>query len=562
MRLVLAVTAVLIAVVLSSAGTANAAVSCSYDGTHAVSVNMTANADPATIMVNLGAIQVNGSSCGAATVNNTNEIVVTGSAGAQNTAISLAGGDFVHSSGSGELQIKFSLKLSTGTDSLAVLGGTGDDTVRLGTNGINLNADSDIDVTLGSVEKIQLQDFLGGTNTFTANGGFGTGAVVPGIVGITGGPEDDTIVGGDGNDSLFANDGNDTIDGGAGSEFIIAGDGNDVISGGEDVDSITPGSGNDTVDGGPGNDSVFAGGFPDGNDTYSGGTGSDNLSYAVRGSAGIALSLDGVANDGRPGMETDNAMPDFEAVAGSQGPDVLVGSPGDETLDGGGGGDTVSGGAGDDSVFGGFLDAGIDTVNGGDGNDNISGGSGADQLNGDAGADSLSGDQGNDTEKGGRGPDQFNQAGTTLPDGSDFLQGGDGIDRVNYFGRTGNLTITLDNNANDGLPGEKDNVKADVENVFSGFGNDSITGSAGVNSINGADGDDTIKGLDGADVLSGDNDDDTITGGDGSDNMAGGFGADSFHALDGGTDIVTGGSDADTDTVLDSDPFDSLSQIP
>jgi len=44
--------------------------------------------------------------------------------------------------------------------------------------------------------------------------------------------------------------------------------------------------------------------------------------------------------------------------------------------------------------------------------------------------------------------------------------------------------------------------------------------------------------------------------------MYGGTGADKFHALDGGTDYVNGGTDADTDVVLDSDPFDSISLVP
>jgi Ca2+-binding RTX toxin-like protein len=562
MRIVLGATAALIAAVLSGAGTANAAVSCSYDGTHAVSVNMTANNDVADLAVAAGNIVVNATQCGTATVDNTSEIVMIGSSGAQIAFIDESGGNFVHSSGTGELEIKFSVKLSTGTDSLTVIGGPGDDAVHIGTLGMNLDGDTDIDVTLGSVERLGVTDFLGGTNTFTANGNFGTGSAWPNGVDLEGSTGDDTLSGGNGVDNITGNGGNDTMDGGASQDFLTGGDGNDVIDGGDDNDQIDGGADDDTLSGGPGSDTFSADPFPDGDDSIAGGDDVDSMSYSIRGSAGIAMNLDGVANDGRAGMETDNVMADVENLTGSQGPDTIDASAAQNIIDGQGGDDTLSGGASADLIFGGNFDSGVDTISGGDGDDTISGGDGADQVNGDNGADSVVGDQGNDTERGGRGNDSFQQVGTTAGDGSDVLIGGDGSDQVSYFPRQSGLTVTLDNNANDGLANEHDNVKADVEKVFGGAGDDTITGSAADNQLNGFNGNDTIDGGDGLDFLSGDIGDDTITGGDGADTMSGGSGADRFHALDGGTDFVSGGTDADTDTVLDSDPFDTLSQIP
>src|SRR5262249_35543232 len=150
------------------------------------------NNDFASIVVFAGGIQVGFAACGAATVDNTNEIVVTGAAGAQTFNINETGGYFVHSSGAGEREIKFTVKLSTGTDTVTVTGGSGDDTVRFGANGINLDGDSDIDVTFGSIERIAVGDAAGGTNTFTANGGSGTGAAWLTPTNFSGGPGNDT----------------------------------------------------------------------------------------------------------------------------------------------------------------------------------------------------------------------------------------------------------------------------------------------------------------------------------------------------------------------------------
>jgi Ca2+-binding RTX toxin-like protein len=561
-RLALATAPVVAAVGFLGAAPAGAAISCTYTpGNHTVTVQMTAQGDNANVRVSAGAILVDGSPCGSATVENTNTVTAAGAAGAQTLTIDESGGAFVHSSGAGEREIKFSANLLTGRDSVVVVGSPGDDIVRLGTGGINLDGDSDKDVTFGSVENVGIVDVLGGTNTLTANGGFGTSAPWPAAMNITGGPDSDTIVGGTSDDSLLGGTGPDTIGGTAGNDHINGGDADDVITGGEDDDVITGEKGNDTIVGGPGNDAIASSAFSDGNDSFAGGEDEDSISYSIRGNAGVSVSLDGVANDGRPGAEFDNVMPDVEDVYGSEGPDVIVGwAP--NVIDGFKDSDTISGGAGADLLSGGFDDAAADILNGGSGGDGLNGDDGPDQLNGDIGSDSLQGGPGNDVEKGGSGNDAFTQEGSDFSNGADIVQGDVGVDTVNYFGRTGDLTITLDNNANDGLAGEHDNVKPDVERIFSGFGNDTLTGSPADNTINGSAGNDTIKGGPGDDTLNGDQNNDTITGGDGIDTMNGGTGADSFHALDGGFDTVHGGFDADTDVVLDKDPFDSISGIP
>ncbi len=89
------------------------------------------------------------------------------------------------------------------------------------------------------------------------------------------------------------------------------------------------------------------------------------------------------------------------------------------------------------------------------------------------------------------------------------------------------LTVTLDDQANDGSAGENDNVRATVEAVsaetptFSdetlpdGTANDTLVGSAGINDLSGGLGNDRIDGGRGNDVLSGNAGDDTIDARDG-----------------------------------------------
>ena len=132
-----------------------------------------------------------------------------------------------------------------------------------------------------------------------------------------------------------------------------------------------------------------------------------------------------------------------------------------------------------------FGEAGNDSLHGGGGNDSINGGAGNDTLDGGLGADTLNGTEGNDT--------------------------------ATYADRTEDLTITAEGIANDGAPGEDDNVTTTVENIIGGSGNDSIVGNAANNLLLGGDGNDTLSGVKG---------DDTLDGQAGADNMSGGSGLD------------------------------------
>jgi Ca2+-binding RTX toxin-like protein len=308
------------------------------------------------------------------------------------------------------------------------------------------------------------------------------------------------------------------------------------------------------ADGGPGSDTLLGGAGPD---VLFGGSGADDVS----GAAGVDFVA---GNSGNPASDTE---PD--------GADQLDGGPGDdERIAGGPGDDRVAGGSGDDPNVDG--EEGSDVVIGGPGDDTVLGGPGPDSVDGGDGADEVDvpatdvvvNDRellGPDTLDGGAGDDRIGteRVGPFQPD---VVGGGAGVDSVAYAERVDSLTITLDGRANDGQPGEGDNVLANVERVNAGRESDTVIGSAGDEALDGGPGDDQIAGLDGddeldgtpgdggsdrldggrgRDVLRGGPGDDSVAGGDGDDRGSGGGGSDSV-AGDGGQDDVAGGPGFDS----------------
>jgi hypothetical protein len=171
-------------------------------------------------------------------------------------------------------------------------------------------------------------------------------------------------------------------------------------------------------------------------------------------------------------------------------------------------------------------------------------------------AAAIGGGAGNDVLHGGAG-------GTTFDGGAD-------VDTANYTDATTAVRISLDDDGGDGIlqpdgTAGYDNVFSTVENVATGSGNDTVTGSDAANDIRGGAGDDDlsggggadrIDGEDGFDVIRGDRGDDRLFGGNdadrlygGADNDAldGGAGEDSLVTIGGGQlDRSTGGSGLDT----------------
>jgi Ca2+-binding RTX toxin-like protein len=263
--------------------------------------------------------------------------------------------------------------------------------------------------------------------------------------------------------------------------FVGAGVEPTTLDGGVDDDQLTSTAGGDTLFGGPGDDSLSDAEDTGvgGDDLIDGGDGADTIRLGsgdddVRGGAGAdsvrmdagddTVRLDGLANDGRQG-ERKNIRSDLE------------------TVDGGLGGDTMFGNVSSNVLVG---DAGNDLIDGAGGNDVLQGGGGADDL-----------------------------------------LGGAGRDRATYVGAAAQR-VTLDGVRDDGAAGELDNVRADVEDVAAGAGDDELVGSRADNGLDGGAGNDRL------------------IGGGGVDAFSGGPGADAVFARDGLNERVDCGTEADT----------------
>ena len=76
---------------------------------------------------------------------------------------------------------------------------------------------------------------------------------------IYGGSGDDVVIAGDGNNTIYANDGLNRITTGKGNDVVYTGSGNEIVSTGAGDDLIYAGDGNNTISAGIGNDTVYVG---------------------------------------------------------------------------------------------------------------------------------------------------------------------------------------------------------------------------------------------------------------------------------------------------------------
>ncbi len=173
-----------------------------------------------------------------------------------------------------------------------------------------------------------------------------------------------------------------------------------------------------------------------------------------------------------------------------------------------------------------YGDDGADTLTGSDGQDYLLGGAGDDDCDAGAGNDYLYGYDGNDVLEGGLGMDKFYEL--TAANGGDTFIGGADKDTVYYNQRSNPISLTIGAGANDGESGELDDVGSDIENVYSGSGDDILIGNDGANILKGGGGNDNIEGGVGIDSLYGEGGDDVVNGGDGADKLFGGDGNDSL----------------------------------
>jgi Ca2+-binding RTX toxin-like protein len=516
--LVLACATVLAAVMANGIApqAASAAVACDHSGS-ALSVTMTVQADRATFLRGPnGEIEVNDAQCGTATVENVEEISVTGADGWQRVRIDLAGGPFASSSAQSDptiADIRFSIDLGAGSDGIDVVGTSSADTLVAGAGGINLDPDgldADVDVESTSVEGIAL-DGRGDNDTLSVAGDSVTGAPWPG------------------------------------SAYFVGGDGDDTLTGGPGVTGFEPRAGDDTVLAGDGTrDHIWLGGAPGplsvdlGAETATG-EGSDTV-------VGIEEVYGSPYDDELTGDDETNQLwgeDGADIIHGGGGLDYLLGDVGDDTLDGGAGSDRLYPSAGDDGVVGGEGAGDIDTISytdapggatvdlaagTGSGNgvdtiagieevlgspyaDVIEGGPANELLHGNGGDDVLSGRAGNDTLVGAGGADVL------VPGAdNDYVHAGydAGVkDTVSFEGSPTGVTVNL------------------FAGTASGEGTDAII------SI------ETVRGSGYSDVLKGGSSSETFVGGDGNDDLDGGDGDDVF--LPGtGNDTVDGGGGMNT----------------
>lgn len=175
------------------------------------------------------------------------------------------------------------------------------------------------------------------------------------------------------------------------------------------------------------------------------------------------------------------------------------------------------------------LDAGYDsyaTLHGRGGNDLLEGGRGHNALYGDGGNDTLLGGGGDDT-----------------------LVGGSGTDTIGYSSwdeawdePAPDIVVDL---AAGTSTGEGSDTLAEIENVTTEDGDDSIGGNDVANVLIAGAGDDVIHGLGANDQLEGESGEDLLHGGEGGDLLLGGEDNDSLYG-DAGNDTLNGGSGFDT----------------
>jgi hypothetical protein len=236
---------------------------------------------------------------------------------------------------------------------------------------------------------------------------------------------------------------------------------------------------------------------------FRGGPAADTVSYAgsagTVGGQGVRISNDGVANDGRIGLDTDNIGQDVSRLTGSAFADEI-------TANGPAGccSTVVTGGQGDDVLRVGSTGNHVTILNG------------------------------------------------PVADGADKIIGGPVPSTVSYGQRTRQVNATLNfGGADDGEAGERDELLGGHEEVFGGQASDILQAPAlsrASHAISGGGGNDQLDGAEGADRL---------TGGPGGDTVRAFGGNDQVFVKDGELDTVSCGEGTDT---FEVDSFDNFAQ--
>jgi Ca2+-binding RTX toxin-like protein len=393
-------------------------------------------------------------------------------------------------------------------------GGAGSDTVDYSASSkgiaVTLNGASNATVFVGGVAEDTIRNIENVTGSAAADV-------------ITGDTQANIILGGGGGDILKGGGGLDVIDGGTGSDTIDFGDKTAAVvltlAGAADaiatvggvaedtvrnIESIFGGTGADVLTGDGGNNTIRGGG---GADSLDGGAGVDTADYrdktksvvaTLNGANAVTVKVGGVNEDTIWNFENISGGAAGDTLTGDSQANVLLGNDGADTLKGGLGNDVLDGGNGTDTAD--YLektDAISVTLNGTANASVLVGGVAEDTIRGienilaGSGADTLIGDGANNLFRGAL--------------GADFIDGGAGVDTADYREKSAAVRVTLDG-SNDSfvfVGGTAEDTIRNIENVFGGKGNDTLTGDGLANTLNGNDGKDLLTGGGGADTLDG-----------------------------------------------------------
>jgi Ca2+-binding RTX toxin-like protein len=370
--------------------------------------------------------------------------------------------------------------LSGGKGNDVLSGLSGADTLIGGAGADTLNGGNDFDIASYAGASAAVLVNLANTALST---GDAKGDSYVSIEELDGSKFNDIMIGGDGSDNLFGQDGADKLDGGAGKDSLIGASGNDQLFGGAGIDALFGGADNDVLDGGSDVDSLFGGVGNDvligggGADGHFGDDGIDRVSYA---NLLVGLLIDLSDTDNSTGDATGDVYQQVEILEGTQGDDTVKAATISSIW-------TIWGGKGNDTLVG---DIGFNKLDGGDGNDTVTGGAGYDTLTGGAGDDTIS-----------TGAD----GGVILADaGKDSLTGTFALlDAVSFANSKTGVTLDLTNSAaNTGFA--KGDSYLLIDEYFGSDAADKFFGSIVGDVFHGGLGADKLDGRGGADELFGD----------------------------------------------------------
>ena len=485
--------------------------------------------------------------------NGTDTVSYADRVGGENVVASLATGTGGET-GSPEADLYTSIEKLTG--------GGGNDTLTGNGNSNLLNGSGGTDtVTYGDRGPLQ-----GVTASLATGSGGQTGSLeVDSYTSI------ENLTGGAGNDILTGSTANNMLDGAGGTDTVSYGD----RVGGEDVvASLAAGTGGDTgigeVDTYTSIENLTGGGGDDtltGNaqtNALNGGGGTDTVTYADRGAAQHIVASLATGTGGQTGTLEADTYTSIDNLTGGAGDDTLTGNAQNNVLNGGAGSDTASyadrvagqnvlaslatGTGGQISTAEADMYTSIENLTGGGGNDTLLGTTASNAFDGGGGTDSISyADRvagqnvvaslaaGSGGQTGTLEIDSYTSIENLTTGGGDdtltgsaatnALDGGTGTDTVSYADRTAaqNIVASLTTGTGGQTATLENDTFTGIENLTGGAGDDTLTGNAVVN---------VLRGGAGADILSGQGDNDLLVPGVGGGSSTGGADSDTVSFAD------------------------------